>query len=61
MDEKNMTPQEQNLRNAARLIKMHCEKNNFYATGDYCTCVFAKNGEPGPFDTSGGVPADWEV
>lgn len=61
MEEKDLTPQEQNLWNAARLIKRHCEKNNFYETGDVCRCVFAKEGETCPFDTGSSLPADWEV
>ena len=60
MNEKHNNLEEQNLKDAAKAIKKHCEEHSFYTTGDCCGCAFAAEGETCPFDT-GSIPADWEV
>lgn len=46
---------------AAKLIKEHCEKNNFYKSEDgLCHCVFVEGNACCPFETSS-MPEEWEV
>ena len=49
------------LLTAAKELKEHCKKHNFFNDKGICTCVFTEVGETCPFEAGSGIPEDWEV